>query len=360
MLTTPDHEAQRGDLRFSRRLWRMRVFGFLLAAMAVVASLQAQGATVAEQGLALAMALAWPHLAWWLARRSGDVRSAEQRNLLIDSAIGGGWIAAMHFDLLPSALLASMVTVDKLGLGGRRLLLRSIAVIIASCAVVWALAGFDFAPETSMSTMLWCLPLMFGYPLAISTALHAITQRAREQNRMLERLNRIDVVTGLPNRRHWNEVIAAEFARHLRTRRPAVLLLIDVDNFKEVNDLSGHAVGDQVLATLAKVLRASIREIDFAARPGGDEFGVLLAEADSRGGAEVAERIRRGFLEFRGPEAEAAKCTLSIGVCEVGRAFATVEDRVERTDAVMYRAKNGGRNRVEVEESWRVAGETRA
>src|SRR3546814_3734743 len=81
----------------------------------------------------------------------------------------------------------------------------------------------------------------------LSTVTYALGHRVARQNRQLERLNRIDVLTGLPNRRHWDEVADGELARYLRSRRPAVVMLIDVDNFKEVNDAHGHGTGDEVL-----------------------------------------------------------------------------------------------------------------
>src|SRR3546814_17845720 len=86
---------------------------------------------------------------------------------------------------------------------------------------------------------------MLACPLALSTVTYALGHRVARQNRQLERLNRIDVLTGLPNRRHWDEVADGELARYLRSRRPAVVMLIDVDNFKEVNDAHGHGTGDE-------------------------------------------------------------------------------------------------------------------
>ena len=331
----------------------MRVFGLGLGVLPVGAVLWAHGAGWLPWTLLLLNGFAWPHLAWLHASRHPDPRRSERGHLLLDAAFGGGWIAAMQFDLVPSALLASLLLVDKLGFGGWGFLARSAGAMAASCLLVAALLGFPFAPQTSMATMLWCLPLVFGYPLAVSTALFRLARRAREQTRQLERLNRIDVLTGLSNRRHWNEVVSAEFARYLRTRRPAVLLMIDVDRFKQVNDRFGHATGDEVLRTLAAVMRGSIREIDFAARHGGDEFGVLLAETDQRGGREVAERIRAAFAEVRGAHAAEVDCTLSIGLAEADRVLATADDWIGHADSAMYRAKNGGRDRVEVHQAMR-------
>jgi diguanylate cyclase len=309
--------------------------------------LHQQGASPAKWIALLANGFLWSHVAYLHSRWGHDPRAAEHRNLMMDSAMGGAWIAVMEFNLVPSALIAAMQSVDKITIAGWPFLARTAVLQVATCLVVSALLRFPVELHSSMAVVVACLPFLFTYPMAISSASYRLARKVVQQNRQLERLNRIDVVTGLPNRRHWNEVVAGELARFLRTRRPAVLLLIDVDNFKEVNDRHGHATGDDVLRCIAGVLRASIREIDMPARYGGDEFGVLLTETDARGGRDVAERIRTTFLAMRGAEAAAENCTLSIGLAEADRALITVDDWVRRADAAMYQAKAGGRNRVE-------------
>src|SRR3546814_13810494 len=115
-------------------------------------------------------------------------------------------------------------------------------------------------------------------------------------------------------------------------------MLIDVDNFKEGNDAHGHGTGDEVLRCVARVLRASVREIGTPARYGGDEFAVVLAEADVRGARTVAERIRTRFLEARGEDAADQHCPLSLGLDEAARPLLAAHDRVRRADAARKRA----------------------
>src|SRR3546814_9659489 len=112
----------------------------------------------------------------------------------------------MQFNLLPSALLVTMLTVDKIGVAGWRFLARTVPPQVATCLVVWALLGFPVRLESSMANIVASLPLMLAYPLALSTVTYALGHRVARQNRQLERLNRIDVLTGLPNRRHWDAV----------------------------------------------------------------------------------------------------------------------------------------------------------
>lgn len=346
-LNAPDVDARGADLRFVQRMWWMRSLGAVLCMLPIAVVLHERGAPPATWVALLTNGFLWSHVAYFHSRCSRDPRKAEFRNLMADSALGGAWIAVMEFNLVPSALIVAMQSVDKIAVGGWRFLARTAALQVGTCLAVSALLGFPVALESSMVVVVASLPFLFTYSLAINAASYRLARRVMQQNRQLERLNRIDLVTGLPNRRHWNEVVTVELARFLRTRRPAVLLLIDVDNFKEVNDRHGHATGDDVLRCIAGVLRASIREIDMPARYGGDEFGVLLTETDARGGRDVAERIRTTFLAMRGAEAAAEHCTLSIGLAEADRALITVDDWVRRADAAMYQAKAGGRNRVE-------------
>jgi diguanylate cyclase len=340
--------TEHGDRKFVDRMHRMRTLGLGVGALPIASVLYENGASAWAWSLLAFNALAWPHLACWLARRSRDPRGTELRNLVIDSAAGGAWVAIMQFNLLPSALLVTMLTIDKIGVAGWRFLARTAPAQAIACLAVSALLGFPVRLHSSMSNIVASLPLMFIYPLALSTLTYALSHRVSLQNRQLERLNRIDVLTGLPNRRHWDEAADNELARYLRSRRPAVVMLIDVDNFKEVNDAHGHATGDDVLRRVAQVLRTSVREIDTPARYGGDEFAVLLTETDVRGARDVAERVRMLFLEERGEAAAAEHCTLSIGLAEADRLLVDADDWVRRADAAMYGAKAAGRDRVNV------------
>lgn len=336
------------DRQFVDRMHRMRTLGFGVGALPIASVLYENGASPWLWMLLLFNALVWPHLAWWLARRSRDQRGAEFNNLMIDSAVGGAWVAVMQFNLLPSVLLVTMLTIDKIGVGGWRFLARTVPPQVAACVVVSALLGFPVQLESSMGNIVASLPFLVIFPLALSTVTYSLGHRVAQQNRQLERLNRIDMLTGLPNRRHWEEAADSELARYLRSRRPAVVMLIDLDNFKEVNDAYGHAAGDDVLRAVAQVLRTCVREIDTPARYGGDEFAVLLAETDVRGARKIAERIRTRFLETRGEGAAAQHCTLSIGLAEADRLLVDADDWVRRADAAMYGAKAGGRDRVNV------------
>jgi len=158
-----------------------------------------------------------------------------------------------------------------------------------------------------------------------------------------------DPLTQLGNRRYFEERANAVLSRVRRRARPVSLLMIDIDHFKAINDHYGHPVGDDVLRALAATLAASLRAGDVCGRLGGEEFAVVLPDEDLEGAAASAERLRATIERLQvgthTPHGRVA-FTVSIGVAALPRDGDTLEALLERADARLYRAKEGGRNRV--------------
>ena len=158
-----------------------------------------------------------------------------------------------------------------------------------------------------------------------------------------------DPLTGLANRRHFNSVLERTIDVVARSGEPALLLMLDIDFFKKVNDTYGHQAGDQVLQAVATSLAKCVRPMDTVARYGGEEFAVVLPNCHSSFGATIAERIRRTMEELRIQISPVQ--TLQITV-SIGGAYApewvrsTTALWTERADVQLYRAKTSGRNRV--------------
>src|SRR5262252_6508183 len=182
--TAVDGTADR-DLRLSRQVYRLRVLGLVVGSIAVATVLAGNGAPWwAWAALAFHVAV-WPHLVWFLARRSADPHGVERTNLTIDSAFGGFWIALMHFNLLPSVLIATMMSMDKIG-WGPAFLGRTLASMAAGCAFGALLTGGAVAPATSMRVIAASLPLLVAYPLAVAFTSYTSGKLTRERKKAIE------------------------------------------------------------------------------------------------------------------------------------------------------------------------------
>jgi diguanylate cyclase (GGDEF)-like protein len=182
---------------------------------------------------------------------------------------------------------------------------------------------------------------------AASLAAHAVValENARLHG-MVERQALVDGLTGLANRRAASDALHAEVARAERLETPLAVVLADLDEFKEVNDVHGHAVGDEVLRVVAEVLRETLRESDVAGRWGGEEFLLLLPGADEEGAAQLAERVRVALAARGIPSAPGLRVTASFGVAEYA-GETNSEQLLEAADGALYRAKRAGKDRVE-------------
>jgi diguanylate cyclase (GGDEF)-like protein len=172
-----------------------------------------------------------------------------------------------------------------------------------------------------------------------------VTELELERRELLDLANR-DPLTKALNRRKLGDVLAAETARSRRYATPLAVVMLDIDHFKAINDSCGHDVGDSVLVELVARLTAGLRQVDRLARFGGEEFVVAAPGIDLQGGLEMAERLRQAVADT--PFAAAGTVTASFGVTAY-RIDDQPEDMLKRADAALYRAKDGGRNRVECE-----------
>lgn len=181
--------------------------------------------------------------------------------------------------------------------------------------------------------------------LSFFSSLQRILSAWRDAAREMHTLAHTDALTGLANRRAAQEALGREVARAARYQRELALLMLDLDRFKVLNDGHGHPVGDRVLVALAERLRAHVRASDLVARWGGEEFVVLAPETPAADAERLAEHLRAQVA--RDPFLDGHRITVSVGVAS-HREGDEVETLVARSDAALYRAKAGGRNRVAI------------
>jgi len=157
----------------------------------------------------------------------------------------------------------------------------------------------------------------------------------------------VDNLTGLANRREFDDVLAREFARARRYGRRFSVLTLDIDYFKTVNDTFGHPRGDDVLMEIGRLIKGRLRANDLAARLGGEEFALILPETELAGAATVAEQLRAETAAVVvASERNEIRVTISIGCAELGAGDQDALALFRRSDQKLYEAKSGGRNRI--------------
>jgi diguanylate cyclase (GGDEF)-like protein len=227
--------------------------------------------------------------------------------------------------------------------------------LVGGSAPIW-LAAFAPAAEVdrpvsrSERLLAACLAVTFVALLVLASllarpALVPLMRLARDA-----RSSGMDDLTNLANRRAFAQAVAAEEVRARRSGRPLAVALVDIDDFKRVNDTFGHSAGDRILCGVADVLREHFREIDLPARLGGDEFAILLPETDVAGSREAAERFVTALAdwEFGDGRVRPHGITASAGVAAA--AHLEFEVLLEAADRALYRAKAYGKNQVQVED----------
>src|SRR5258708_25995923 len=270
-----------------------RVLGLGVGALCVGGGLLQAAAPLWTWLLLALNCLAWPHLAYRVARRARDPYAAELRNLMLDSAAGGAWVAAIGFNLVPSAVLIGMLAMDKAAVGGMRFLGRCLVAQIAAAAGVASLTGFAFNLESDLIAEVAALPLLLLYPVTVGYTAYRLARRVRQQNELLATLSTIDGLTRLMNRTNWEQAAANEFQRCRRMGHSAAVMMLDIDHFKAVNDTHGHQTGDVALQSVASILRVTPKLPHLAGSYGGEEVGVVPPGIDPPRAPALAGRIRQ-------------------------------------------------------------------
>ncbi|MFT4655789.1 MAG: diguanylate cyclase [Patiriisocius sp.] len=169
-------------------------------------------------------------------------------------------------------------------------------------------------------------------------------------NSELETISRIDGLTGLYNRRYWQERFEREFKLSSRNKSAMSLIMLDIDHFKVVNDSYGHLTGDEVIRNICDIIRNASRETDIAGRYGGEEFVILLPDTSSKNAVNVAQRIRKAVMNtIVKYEKHELRYTCSLGVAEKLAVYTKPQMWIEAADKALYAAKETGRNKVSVD-----------
>jgi diguanylate cyclase (GGDEF)-like protein len=272
---------------------------------------------------------------------------AERRAALVGFAAGSFLVpdlAAAATAALPNDVAASFVENGRTVSGGHLSRDESAIAPIRIGDRTWLLVVRDPSrPGVGLAVMI----AIVGLSLAALLAALVLVWSRHERMQELALQASQDPLTGLKNRRRFEEDLRAELARSHRYRVAGALLMLDLDHFKQVNDTLGHPAGDRVLAEIAAVLRGRARETDVLARIGGDEFAIVLPRCEPAEAEEVSGEIIAAIRERMSAEPEVPSITASIGIAVFGVGERlSYETVLDRADAALYAAKESGRDRV--------------
>ncbi|WP_051414721.1 diguanylate cyclase [Zestomonas thermotolerans] len=336
----------RPGLSFVRRAFWPRAIGLGVGFLAVAGVLWGLDAPVWLWCLLVLYCGVWPPLAYFIAVRSRVPYAAEQRHVLFDSLAGGFWIATIQFNVLPTVMMLAMLAMNNTAAGGVRFIGLGALLQLAGMGLSILIFGFGFAPETTPQQLYACIPMLVVHPLTIGLVLYKLAIQLGKHKKALRELSRIDSLTRLYNRGYWKECLVGEFEHYRETCQPASLALIDVDHFKITNDRHGHITGDNVLSAVGERVRRNLRSGDLAGRYGGDEFCIVLPDADPLQAREILERLRDEVAGLRFEEVPELRISLSIGVAGFDPRMANATAWLQEADRALYQAKRAGRDRI--------------
>lgn len=289
-------------------------------------------------------------VAYWALgkRRNGLAIALIWAEVVIHAALGIvliGWESGFHYYLLMfiPALFVSM---------GLRDAVVALAGLWCYYVVLYLLMWFiepvqPIAPGALLGVYLFNLSVVFAMFSYLSFFYLSMVTSA---NRKLRLMATTDSLTGLFNRRHMTYLAEKEVARFQRNGHPVAFLVLDIDHFKAINDQYGHETGDRVLEDIAGIIKDQLRIQDLIARWGGEEFLAVLPDTGLQSAQASAERVRQALLayDWLAPNGERIDITISAGVSEF-RGDDNLNSAINRADRALYRSKELGRNRVELE-----------
>ncbi len=331
-------------LIYPHRLYLLHAVATALAVLAMAPAMWTLRVPLEHWITTLVFGLGWPHLARWRYRRARNPNRAEMQHVLVDGLLAGMGLPLIAFNLPIGTALVAVTCFAAMFGGGPRLLAGNLLALAAGVGIGIPFYGLHWAPGLDWLSFLASLPLAWVAPMGLIHIGFDVTQGLHHRRNELELRGWHDGLSGLFNRMHWEDTVRAEFARCRRTGQAATLILADLDHFKQINDLYGHAEGDSVIRRFADLLRTHVRDIDVPGRYGGEEFGILLPLTPLPEAMEVVRRLHRRLHEA--PLSRHRTITASFGVAELGPDIDSPEAWIRQADLALYRAKYDGRDRI--------------
>lgn len=241
--------------------------------------------------------------------------------------------------------------------------LQAVTVLQNSAFTTWEQRPYlfrfrNYRPVTGMAEFMYqnctILPLTNASSIVdhVCLIIYDVTEVAvnrlqlQQANAQLHTISRTDGLTGLLNRKTWQQLLDHEFKRFQRYQHKCSLIMFDIDHFKKINDGLGHPAGDEVIRHTAQAIRDNLRDSDVAGRYGGEEFAIILTDTGAEGAQVVAERLREAIASsVVHYEQHAMQYTVSLGIAELSTEVTSPTQWIDCADRGLYQAKNNGRNR---------------
>jgi len=231
---------------------------------------------------------------------------------------------------------------------------KILSFLIMSFLLGYLIIGYDLWEKreaTSFIAIVISIVFLIGGLFAFFVGQLALNTTNDVKNlALLQHESITDALTGLNNRRYFDQRLGEEVALSKRYKHPLTLMLLDIDYFKKVNDTYGHKVGDEVLQNLSRIILETVRDSDIVARYGGEEIVIITPNTSKQEAQILGERIRslveQTTVAVVGTSKEIVQVTVSIGICSLSLVIADKDALIEETDQALYAAKKYGRNRV--------------
>ena len=335
-------------IRFVKRLYKPKIIGFLLCLIVISFTLYDRHLPVGFWVGLLFWCLLWPHLAFYLAIKSKSPIKREVTHLYIDAFIMGLWVPLMSFNFIPSIAITSMHILSLITVLGPRSAFIGFVIEILGIFISILIFDFEFNLESNMSQVFASIPILVIYPLLVGFTTHKLSINVAEKRAKLISLSRIDGLTGLNNRRYWENQLDRSFKLNKRDETSTSVIFIDVDHFKKINDQYGHIVGDEVLQKISSLIEETARETDICGRYGGEEFCILLPKTGKLEAEILAERLREKVANTNLHSKLNIKGSVSLGVSELSGEMNSYSEWLTIADNALYKAKSNGRNQTVV------------
>ena len=334
--------------RLPKQIYFPRVLGMGLGALCIVAALRDQARPDWVWVLTFIGGFAWPHLAYLHSSRAKNSGRAEKANLMIDAALTSFAVYAIGFSIVPTAIGITLTAMNNLSVGGVRLWAKGCVATFAGLVVTALFLPLEFHPASSLVVQSATMLLVVLYLIAYAWTMWRMANNLQKSRDALQVLSQTDALSGLKNRGAFESFLGDKFAALQASHGTsgAALLFIDMDHFKRINDENGHAAGDDVLRAMAQALQSEIRKEDLAARYGGDEFAVVLDQADEAAALAFLHRITMRIHSTALFENSAIPLTWSTGVSMFVASMPSPAAWVAEADAALYKVKQRERGGV--------------